>query len=169
MLPLDAEAAFMCYMDQHWAEALALVLLGICLTFEADLQASIAELVYGEPIRIPGELLTPVANPVEPGTSSSSSTSTWPASDQSQQHICAQQFPQVCARLRQGTMCQALEPPCSGLYQILLWREKTLQRLACGRPITVSTNRLKPPYLLNGTDHRNTTFSHAVNVHTQWD
>jgi cleavage and polyadenylation specificity factor subunit 1 len=30
-----------------------------------DLQASVAELVYGEPLRIPGELLTPTADSVD--------------------------------------------------------------------------------------------------------
>jgi hypothetical protein len=34
--------------------------------FKEDLQVSVAELVYGEPLRIPGELLTPTANPVDP-------------------------------------------------------------------------------------------------------
>jgi hypothetical protein len=33
--------------------------------FNTDLQASVAELVYGEPLRIPGELLTPTADPVK--------------------------------------------------------------------------------------------------------
>jgi hypothetical protein len=54
------------HADQQWAEALPLVLLGIRTSFKADLQASVTELVYGEPLRIPGELLTPKAEPVEP-------------------------------------------------------------------------------------------------------
>ncbi|PNF43728.1 hypothetical protein B7P43_G14066 [Cryptotermes secundus] len=56
----------MCHADQHWTEALPLVLLGIRTAFKEDLQASVAELVYGEPLRIPGELLTPTAEPVDP-------------------------------------------------------------------------------------------------------
>jgi hypothetical protein len=45
--------------------ALPLVLLGIRTACKEDLQASTAELVYGEPLRIPGELLTPTADPVD--------------------------------------------------------------------------------------------------------
>jgi hypothetical protein len=56
----------MCHADQHWTEALPLVLLGIRTSFKADLQASIAEFVYGEPSRIPGELLIPNDYPEEP-------------------------------------------------------------------------------------------------------
>jgi hypothetical protein len=54
----------MCHADQQWKEALLLVLLGIRTFFKADLQVSVAELVYGEPLRIPGELLTPTADPL---------------------------------------------------------------------------------------------------------
>jgi hypothetical protein len=43
-----------------------LVLLGIRTSFKEDLQASVAELVYGEPLRIPGEFLTPTTDHVEP-------------------------------------------------------------------------------------------------------
>jgi cleavage and polyadenylation specificity factor subunit 1 len=60
------KAAIMCHADQQWTEAVPLVLLGIRTSFKADLQASVSELVYGELLRIPGELLTPTADPVEP-------------------------------------------------------------------------------------------------------
>jgi cleavage and polyadenylation specificity factor subunit 1 len=57
------KAVIMCHADQQWTEALPLVL-GI-RTVE-NLQASLAELVYGKPLRIPGELLTLTAGPVDP-------------------------------------------------------------------------------------------------------
>jgi hypothetical protein len=44
----------------------ASVLLGIRTSFKADLQASVAEFVYRESLRIPGKLLMPIAHPVEP-------------------------------------------------------------------------------------------------------
>jgi hypothetical protein len=49
----------MCRADQQWTETLLLILLGIHTPFKADLQASVAELVYGE-------LPTPTAHPVNP-------------------------------------------------------------------------------------------------------
>jgi hypothetical protein len=54
--------------------------------------------------------------------------------------------------LRQDRMCGALEPPYSGPYQVLSWRDKTKQLLVCGRPITVSADRVKPAYICNGMD-----------------
>jgi hypothetical protein len=60
------KVAIMCHADQHWTEVLLLVLLGIRIAFKEALQASVAELVYGEPLSIPGKLLTPSTNPVDP-------------------------------------------------------------------------------------------------------
>jgi cleavage and polyadenylation specificity factor subunit 1 len=58
------KAAIMCHVDQQWTEALPLVLLGIRTAFKEDLQESVAELAYGEPLSTLGELLTPTADPV---------------------------------------------------------------------------------------------------------
>jgi hypothetical protein len=55
----------MCHADQQWIEALPLVVLGIRTSFKEYLQESVAELVYTEPLRIPGKLLTPSTNPVD--------------------------------------------------------------------------------------------------------
>jgi hypothetical protein len=45
------KVAVMCHTDQHWAEALRMVLLRNCTAFKVDLQVSKAELVYSEPLR----------------------------------------------------------------------------------------------------------------------
>jgi transposase InsO family protein len=66
------KSPILCYADKQWAEALPLVLLGIRTVFKDDLQASVAELVYGEPLRITSELLTLTANPVNPVRSGAS-------------------------------------------------------------------------------------------------
>jgi len=50
------KAAIMCREQERWTDALPLVL-GIRTDFKTDLQASVAELVYGETLRIPGEFL----------------------------------------------------------------------------------------------------------------
>jgi cleavage and polyadenylation specificity factor subunit 1 len=47
------KAAIMCHADQQWTEGLSLVLLGIRTAYKEGLQASVAELVYGEPLSIP--------------------------------------------------------------------------------------------------------------------
>jgi hypothetical protein len=56
-----------------------------------------------------------------------------------------------CTRvfLRQDAICQALESPYSGPYQVLSRREKTLQ---IGKPLTVSADKVKPAYIFNEID-----------------
>jgi hypothetical protein len=54
--------------------------------------------------------------------------------------------------LRQDATHHTLEPPYSSRYQVLSWNEKTLQLLVRGKPLTVSTNRIKPAYIFNETD-----------------
>jgi cleavage and polyadenylation specificity factor subunit 1 len=53
------KAVIMCRADEQWTAALPLVFLGVRTAFKEGLQASVAELVYGEPLRIPDELRTP--------------------------------------------------------------------------------------------------------------
>jgi hypothetical protein len=130
---------------------------------EEDLQASVAEVVYGEPLRIPGELLTVTAEPVDPAhlitelhqhmarlmpvpASHHASPATFMHSDLGK---CTHVF------LCQNTPCQALQPP----YWVLSQRDKTLQLLVCGRPVTVSTDRVKLAYTLSETDRGNNSFN----------
>jgi hypothetical protein len=54
--------------------------------------------------------------------------------------------------LYQDATHRALEPPYSSPYQFLSWRGKTLQLLLRRRPVTVSTDRVKPAYILNETN-----------------
>jgi hypothetical protein len=52
------KAAIICHSDS-WTESLPLVLLGIRSAFKEDLQTSSAELVFGEPLRLPGYFFSP--------------------------------------------------------------------------------------------------------------
>ncbi|XP_077491953.1 uncharacterized protein LOC144102599 [Amblyomma americanum] len=57
------KAAIMCHPDSTCLEAIPAVALGIRATFKPDIQATSAELVYGEPLRLPSEFLAaPTSN-----------------------------------------------------------------------------------------------------------
>jgi hypothetical protein len=60
------KTAVMCHADQRWTDTLPVVLLGSRTVFKEDLRASVAELVHGGPLRVPGELQTPTTRTVEP-------------------------------------------------------------------------------------------------------
>ena len=60
------KAAIMCHENMPWTDALPIILLGIRTAYKEDLQSSAAELLYGETLRIPGEMMNPTAPKVEP-------------------------------------------------------------------------------------------------------
>ena len=75
----------MCRAQERWTEAFPLVL-GMRMAIKEDLQASVLELVYVEPLRIPGELL---AAPPTTGAKLSPSSSS----------ECARPLRKTCRRL----------------------------------------------------------------------
>lgn len=144
------------------------ILLGICTAFRANLQASVVKLVYGEPLRIPGELLTLTADPVETAhliTQHATRLRPVPAVCHASPAIFVHSDLQkcMCVFLCQDTTRRALKPPYSGPYQVLSRREKTLQLHVRDRPDTVSADRVNPAYILNGADRRK-TFNPAVDA-----
>jgi hypothetical protein len=52
------KATIKCHQNNRWTETLPTVLLGIRAAWRDDLESTSAELVYGEPLRLPGEFLT---------------------------------------------------------------------------------------------------------------
>lgn len=60
------KAAIICHECSSWSDALPLVLLGLRTAWKADLQSSVAELVYGETLRVSGEFLSPLSISPEP-------------------------------------------------------------------------------------------------------
>jgi cleavage and polyadenylation specificity factor subunit 1 len=153
------KAAIMYHAVQRWTDALPTVLLGIRTAFKEDLQASAAELVYGEPLRVPGELLTSTTSTVEPSH----------LINQLRRHM--QRLSPVLAALhaspatfvhkdlrdstrvflRQDATRRALDPPYSGPHNVLSSREKALQLSVRGKSVTVPAERVKPAYMLNDT------------------
>jgi hypothetical protein len=121
--------------------------------------------MYGEPLRIPCELLPLIADPVDPVH----------LITELRQHTARLRLiPAICRAspatfmhsdlekcthifLWQDTTPRALERPYSGPYQILSWREKTMQILVHDRPVTVSIDGVKPAYMLNEIGRRTTT------------
>ncbi|XP_015118379.1 uncharacterized protein K02A2.6-like [Diachasma alloeum] len=53
------KAAIKCHDNSRWTQVLPTVLLSIRAAWKEDLQASAAELAYGEPLRLPGDFLAP--------------------------------------------------------------------------------------------------------------
>jgi hypothetical protein len=122
--------------------------------------------VYVEPLGITGELQNPAADPGDPAEPAHLITQLRqdvarlrpvPAARHSSPamfvhndlHYCTEAF------LRQDSLRCALEPLYNGPYQVLSRREK-MKLLVLGKTVTVSTDRVKPAYILKEADCRNT-------------
>jgi hypothetical protein len=150
------KAAIMCHADSQWTEALPLVLLGLRTAYKEDLSSSVAELVYGEPLRIPGELLVQTTPQVDPSTFTQQlrrrmvQLRPTPASRHATQATFVHKNLQDSTHvfLRQDAIRRALEPPYSGTHKVIARTDKTYKLVVRGRQVTVSADRVKPAFLL---------------------
>lgn len=151
------KAALMCHA-QSWASALPLVLLGLRTVLKVDLGASTAELVYGEPLRLPAEFCTDQTQPrhaelpyvlqavrehmarLRPSAVSRHGTvSTFVHKDlRSCTHVM----------LRTDAVKSPLQPPYSGPYKVLSRNEHTMKIVMNGKNEVVSLERVKPAHML---------------------
>ena len=160
------KAAIMCHADEKWTEALPLVLVGIRTAYKEDLETS-AELVYGEPLRVAGELLAPTTPDVEPAafimqlrrhmnqlrpipSARHTSPTTFIYKDlKDATHVF----------LRQDAIRRALDPRYSGPHKVTARTEKTFKISVRGKQVIVSPDRVKPAYIFEETQHSSATSS----------
>jgi hypothetical protein len=155
------KVAIMCHADEQWTVAFPLVLLGIRTAYKEDLQSSAAELFYGEPLRVPGELLVPAAPKVEASTfiqllrRHMDQLQPTPAARHASPatFIHKDLWDSTHVFLRQDDTRRALDPPYSGPQKVIARTDKTLTIVVRGWQVNVSADRVKPAYVLEGTRH----------------
>jgi len=63
--------------------------------------------------------------------------------------------------LRQDSIRRALEPPYSGPHKVVARIDKTLKIVVRGRRVKLSADRVKPAYVLDGTQHEQSSLPSA--------
>ena len=140
-----------------WTDLLPMVLLGIRATIKEDLQCSPAELVYGAPLKLPGEL--PTSDNVNPPIGYPSfadrlreQMQDLKSSQPRQQHQQPSYIPkdltttpQVFVRVDSNK--PPLHPPYEGPFDVQERHRKYFVIRKNGRNDTVSIDRLKPAFL----------------------
>lgn len=158
------KAAIMCHADCRWSELLPFVLLGIRTSFKDDLQCSSAELVYGEPLRLPGDFfdcsvdkcITDVtdfsvrirsfANKLQPVPFKHHSAINKKIFVYKDLSTCSHVF------LREDALRGSLQPAYTGPYEVVTRDTKVFKIKIKGKDVTVSVDRLKPAYILSDTN-----------------
>lgn len=150
------KAAIMCHNNSSWSETLPIVLLGIRTAWKEDIQTTAAELVYGEPLHLPGEFLSPKDDLTPADVTDFASrlrARIIQLSPRPTKWHITQTFyvPRKLATsthvfLRKGQARRSLEPPYSGPHKVIARADKTFDIEVQGKVITVSIDRLKPAF-----------------------
>ncbi|CAH2105071.1 unnamed protein product [Euphydryas editha] len=154
------KAAIMAHDDKRWTDILPVVLLGARAAWKEDLQCSVAEMVYGERLRIPGEFLqSTYTNQLKPSDFVSqlrhnmSLLRPQEASRHSPASVFVHDDLKSCKHvfIRKDAVRGSMEPPYSGPYLVLDRTNKTVIVKSDRGPVTVSMDRVKPAYILIDT------------------
>lgn len=151
------KAAIKCHETSRWTETLPTVLMGIRAAWKDDLASTSAELVYGEPLRLPGEFLQIARATVEDDTGSflkelrrhfNELRPVEGTRHGVKQHFVFKDLPTAShVFLRDDTVKSPLQQPYTGPYQVIRRHERAYAILVKGKEVTVSIDRLKPAYI----------------------
>lgn len=148
------KAAIKCHETENWTKVLPVILMGIRAAWKEDLKATAAELVYGEPLRLPGQFLEErkdkgtddmvgklrkLMDGLRPSVVRHGEKATFIFKD-------LETSPRVF--VRHDIPSRALEAPYEGPYEVLSRNDKTFKLKIRGKAVRVSTDRLKPAYVL---------------------
>ncbi|XP_071445435.1 uncharacterized protein [Hetaerina americana] len=152
------KAAIRCHETEDWVDVLPAILLGLRSAWKEDLKSTAAELVYGEPLRLPGEFLSP------PQDFSMGDQTSYVV--QLKKHM-ARLSPQAVTRhgvrptfvfkslkssshvfVRVDRARGALQPPYEGPFEVLQRESKFYLLRIRGRERRVSIDRLKPAFII---------------------
>ncbi|XP_059053811.1 uncharacterized protein LOC131848041 [Achroia grisella] len=150
------KAAIMCHANPQWTEVLPFVMLGIRSACKEDLKSSATELVYGEPLRLPGEFLHPtMCTTIDPTDFVArlhrhiANLSPTPGTCHNRKTFYVQNdiFTSEYVFLRRGPAKRALKSPYTGPYKVLKRDLKTFTLDILGKETTVTIDRLKAAYM----------------------
>lgn len=149
------KAALMCKGGNQWSEELPLVLLGLRSAYREDLKCSAADLVYGQPLRLPGEFFDPPASNVDrsdfakalhqyfsnlraPRTHHHSKPSVF---KHSALKTCSHVF------VRVDSVRRSLQQPYEGPFQVVSRNDKHFEVVISGKKQIISIDRVKPAFM----------------------
>lgn len=164
------KAAITCHASSQWTEALPIVLLGIRSAWKDDIQSSAAELVYGEPLRLPGQFFNntleaediDITDFADRLRSRMSNLAPKPTSWHSHRpfYIPRDLSTATLVFLRQGPIRRSLQAPYAGPYKVVRRGSKTFDIKVQDKILTVTVDRLKPAYVADNEPMPNAAPTH---------
>ncbi|GFY70889.1 uncharacterized protein TNIN_200421 [Trichonephila inaurata madagascariensis] len=145
----------MAQRNAQWTIVLPTILMGFRATWKDDLQATTANMIYGAPIRFPGEFLCPLKPSADPITfvgrlRDSMQRLSPPTYRYHDQHtIFVRKDLATCSHvfLRTDSLRKGLQPPYEGPHGLSTYKKKGFRILRHEKEVSVSIQRLKPAYI----------------------
>lgn len=173
------KAAITCHGGSSWVETLPLVLLGVRSAYKEDIQASTAELLYGQPLRLPGDFFNSQVDETIDVTDYMSRLRGFvrdlrpsPAARHSGRRttfVFKDLSSSAYVFLRDDTIGGSLKPAYTGPYEVISRGDKVFKIMLNGKLVSVSIDRLKPAFILREPDTphhilpNNNTLTHHSN------
>lgn len=144
--------------NSSWTEALPWVLLGIRSAWKEDIGGTTAELVYGEPLRLPGQFLTEAPKDfVDMSdlvdrlrahmTKLTLQPTSWHSSSNRPFYIPKDLSTSTHVFLREGPGRRSLQAPYTGPQRVFAHNHKTVDIEVNGKRQRVTIDRVKPAYM----------------------
>ncbi|XP_015118561.1 uncharacterized protein LOC107042163 [Diachasma alloeum] len=154
--------AIRCHESDSWVDMLPIVLFGIRAAWKEDLGATPAELVFGEPLRLPGEFLAsspprrlPPTNITDRLRDHFADLAVQPVARHGQRKIFIFKELTNCSYVlvRRDAPHHAFTSPYEGPHQVISRHEKYFVIRIRGENTVVSIDRLKPVFSLPDDEH----------------
>lgn len=148
------KSAIKCHNNSSWTEVLPTVLLGIRVALKEDLNASAAEMVYGENIRIPGEFFSATKDETAPDFINRlrdhfNAVRATPPQHHGDRAVFVFKDLKTCTHvfLRHDAVRKPFQNPYDGPYQVVSRNEKNFVLTIRNKNVTVSIDRVKPAFV----------------------
>jgi transposase InsO family protein len=161
------KAAIKCNANEHWTESLPIILLGIRSAWKEDLATTSAELVYGEHLRLPGELLASKTVNKDQNINEFVQSlkqhfkNLQPREvkrhDKKRIFVSKDLLSSPHVFIRNDMVKTALQPPYQGPYKVISRGRRTYKLLVKDKEVTISIDRLKPAYILSDDEETHST------------
>ncbi|XP_015119533.1 uncharacterized protein LOC107042844 [Diachasma alloeum] len=154
-LHCQIKAAIRCQESPHWVDTLPTVLFGIPSAWKDDLHATSADIVFGEPLRLPGEFLAPAPNNGLPAVTIAdrlrnhfAELAPVPGTRHGQRKVFVFKELASCSHvfIRLDAAHHAFTPPYEGPHRVISRHEKHFVVWINGQETVVSIDRLKPVF-----------------------
>lgn len=146
----------------HWSNELPIILMGFRASIKDDLKCSPAELVYGQALRLPGEFFEASSNPMDHNTFLEKLRDTMQNlipvdSRKSTKSIFIPKSLDDCefVFVRVDKVRTGLSPPYEGPFKVIRRTRKQFVVNVKGKNQTVSIDRIKPAFGVQGEDAKN--------------